>query len=160
MIGKVRCLRRVSGLLLAAMLGASACTVAVEGAPSAITPERRGPAGTVPTGLERYYGQALYWGDCRPFATMSHQRGLYRSKDLECTQVEVPLDYADPDGRTISLAVLRRPAGDPERRIGVLLINPGGPGASGMEAAAALSAEIEKTSIGERFDFVGFDPRG
>src|SRR5690606_39677811 len=78
---------------------------------------------------------------------------------LECAQVEVPLDYAKPQDATIKLGVLRRPA-EGGQRIGSLLINPGGPGASGMSAAAYLADTVSRTELGERFDLVGFDPRG
>ena len=71
----------------------------------------------------------------------------------------VPLDHDDPDGATIDIAVARVPATDPDERIGSLVFNPGGPGGSGIDfvssAAVAVPAEIS-----ERFDLVGFDPRG
>ncbi|HEY8374389.1 MAG TPA: alpha/beta fold hydrolase, partial [Pseudonocardiaceae bacterium] len=122
--------------------------------------ERRGPAGAVPAGLERFYGQTLAWGSCESYATTGEDLAAFRGEGLQCARVEVPLDYADPGGRTISLGLLRRPAGDPERRIGVLLINPGGPGASGMSAAANLASAVAGNELGQRFDLVGFDPRG
>src|SRR5690349_16197445 len=56
---------------------------------------------------------------------------------FECGALTVPLDYDDPSGPTIDVAVLRIPAADPDERIGVLLTNPGGPGASGIDFAAA-----------------------
>ncbi|CAN5206546.1 alpha/beta hydrolase [soil metagenome] len=76
----------------------------------------------------------------------------------ECTTVEVPLDYADPGGERIGVAVRRVPAGDPDQRIGSLLVNPGGPGASGTEFVAG--GLLFDASITRRFDVVGFDPRG
>ena len=64
----------------------------------------------------------------------------------ECATLAVPLDYAAPDGRTIDVALFRVRALDPERRIGSLLVNPGGPGASGVDfarqAAFALPESI------------------
>ena len=71
----------------------------------------------------------------------------------------VPLDHDDPDGPTIDVAVVRHAAEDPERRIGPLLINPGGPGAAGIEYAY-YGELIFDEEIVERFDIVGFDPRG
>src|SRR5215468_8495580 len=59
-----------------------------------------------------------------------------------------------------SLGLLRRPASVAGHRIGSLLVNPGGPGASGMVAVATLSKQIDESELGERFDLVGFDPRG
>ncbi len=78
---------------------------------------------------------------------------------FECGRVTVPLDYAKPAGRQIRIALIRLPAADPARRIGSLFVNPGGPGASGVDflrsAAGALSPALRA-----RFDVVGFDPRG
>lgn len=77
---------------------------------------------------------------------------------LECGAVTVPVDYTDPSIGTLDLALVRRPARDPARRIGSLLVNPGGPGASGVRRVRrgfTISAEVA-----ERFDIVGFDPRG
>ncbi|MEU6155507.1 alpha/beta hydrolase [Actinosynnema sp. NPDC047251] len=121
--------------------------------------EQRGPAGTVPAGLDRFYGQQLGWQDCAEYATTGTTRTQYKNKkDIECARLEVPLDYTKPDGQTIRIGLLRRQAtGD---RIGSLVINPGGPGASGMSAAASLSAQVGKSDLGTRFDLVGFDPRG
>jgi pimeloyl-ACP methyl ester carboxylesterase len=73
--------------------------------------------------------------------------------------LRVPRDYAHPKGKTIEVALLRMPATDPSRRIGSLLMNPGGPGAPGtqfvQQAAPAFPAELRA-----RFDIIGFDPRG
>ncbi len=72
----------------------------------------------------------------------------------ECTTAEVPLSYRDPAGPRIELALGRLPAGDPARRIGTLFWNPGGPGGPGRIPPAFTEA------LHERFDIVGFDPRG
>ncbi|MFC7341949.1 alpha/beta hydrolase [Saccharopolyspora griseoalba] len=122
--------------------------------------ESNGPVGPVPQGLERFYGQQLRWGPCAGFATSESDRAAYRSPTLECTRLEVPLDYSNPQGRTINIGVLRSRAIDQERKIGSLTVNPGGPGASGMSAAASLSQALDQTELGQRFDLVGFDPRG
>lgn len=77
---------------------------------------------------------------------------------FDCAAVTVPVDYAQPNGSTLDLAVIRRPAGDPGRRIGTLVMNPGGPGASGVRRVRrgfTVSPEVAA-----RFDIVGFDPRG
>ncbi len=122
--------------------------------------ERDGPAGPVPAGLEKFYGQQLAWGPCADYATNDSDRAAYQDPHLECARLTVPLDYADPQGRTITLGLLRSPASDPQQRIGSLLMNPGGPGASGMSAAAGLTSQVNSGELGERFDLVGFDPRG
>ncbi|SHL49224.1 alpha/beta hydrolase fold [Pseudonocardia thermophila] len=110
--------------------------------------------GPAPPALERFYAQQLAWGPCDGFASTPDEAQLYADPALECARMEVPLDYAQPDGRTAQIAVLRRATDRP--RIGSLVINPGGPGGSGVQAAAVMSA----TFGGGPFDVVGFDPRG
>jgi pimeloyl-ACP methyl ester carboxylesterase len=72
--------------------------------------------------------------------------------------VEVPVGYQDPAGPTLELALVKNPADRPDQRIGTLLVNPGGPGASGVRRVAN-GFEISP-EVGDRFDIVGFDPRG
>jgi pimeloyl-ACP methyl ester carboxylesterase len=78
---------------------------------------------------------------------------------IECATFAVPLDYAKPDGDTIELSLIRIKARDQGRRLGVLMANPGGPGASANDFmrvwGSLLSGEIR-----DRFDLVSFDPRG
>jgi len=95
--------------------------------------------------LERFYTQELDWSRCGKF---------------DCAYLQVPLDYSRPNGKTARLAVLRQKASEPSERIGSLVVNPGGPGGSGTKLAASLSREMRGTPLGERFDLVGFDPRG
>ena len=75
-----------------------------------------------------------------------------------CATLAVPIDHDDPDAGTIDLAVGMLPAGDPSRRIGYLLVNPGGPGA-GMDGFLDSGAGLSRHLL-ERFDLVGWDPRG
>lgn len=85
----------------------------------------------------------LDWSDC--------------GDGFECAKLSVPLDYGKPDGEHIQIGVVRLPAtGD---RIGSLVVNPGGPGASGISYARAARLIVSK-KVRERFDVVGFDPRG
>ncbi|MGQ0802797.1 MAG: alpha/beta hydrolase [Actinomycetota bacterium] len=77
----------------------------------------------------------------------------------ECATLTVPLDYDDPDGETIEVALIRVPATDPGEKIGSLLVNPGGPGASGVDFVAN-NGFFFPDELRERFDIVGFDPRG
>jgi pimeloyl-ACP methyl ester carboxylesterase len=79
---------------------------------------------------------------------------------FECGTVQVPLDYADPNGATISIALARLPAGDPAHRIGSLFLNPGGPGGSGVDFVLGFGPFLYTQSVRDRFDLVGFDPRG
>ncbi|WP_245848870.1 alpha/beta hydrolase [Lentzea kentuckyensis] len=75
----------------------------------------------------------------------------------ECGALSVPLDWAKPWGRRIDVAVARHKATDPARRIGVLMVDPGGPG--GSAAAFALS-RLFSPELRARFDIVGIDSRG
>src|SRR3712207_3561204 len=59
---------------------------------------------------------------------------------FQCATVEAPLDYGNPGGDKVSLAVVRLPAGQPDRKIGSLFINPGGPGGSGVDIARGIAA--------------------
>ena len=78
---------------------------------------------------------------------------------LEEGRLEVPIDYADPDGDTFSLYLVRHLADDPDARIGSLLVNPGGPGFGGT--ILAESAEfIYSPDLLDNFDIVAWDPRG
>jgi pimeloyl-ACP methyl ester carboxylesterase len=79
---------------------------------------------------------------------------------LECSELEVPVDYAQTDGEKITLALIRMPSTS-ENKLGALLLNPGGPGGSGVELVESLS-EIDTIpdSILEAYDIVSFDPRG
>ncbi|MFF7456563.1 alpha/beta hydrolase [Kitasatospora sp. NPDC008115] len=99
--------------------------------------------------LQPYAQQELRWERC-------DADGPAR---FECAKVTVPLDYADPAGRTIDIAISRIRAGSAKQRHGALLMNPGGPGVSGL----GLPVEIQpllSAGVRDRFDLVGFDPRG
>jgi pimeloyl-ACP methyl ester carboxylesterase len=90
------------------------------------------------------------WGPCdEPDAT----------DPAECAVLEVPLDHADPSGPTIELALARIPAGTSDRA-GVVLLNPGGPGASGVDMVLQGSSTLQFELGAESFDLIGFDPRG
>lgn len=75
---------------------------------------------------------------------------------VECATLRVPVDHDRPAGPTVDLRLARRPATDPDRRIGTLLVHPGGPGASGTSAVTWRAL----APLGERFDLVGWDQRG
>ncbi|MFI6485559.1 alpha/beta hydrolase [Nonomuraea sp. NPDC050663] len=77
--------------------------------------------------------------------------------DMECSTLAVPLDHARPQGEQLELAITRLPAGGD--RIGSLVVNPGGPGVSGLDYARAARSIVSEPIL-ERFDIVGFDPRG
>ncbi|MGI5128576.1 alpha/beta hydrolase [Pseudonocardia sp. CA-107938] len=143
---------RASTRRAVAALCAATGAVAVAACGAAAPPTSPAP---VPPGLERFYAQQLAWGPCDSFAPTPEDAPLYADGSLQCARLEVPLDYAAPGGRTAQIAVLRHRTDDP-RRIGSLVLNPGGPGGSGTQAAAAMSRGLGDGP----FDVVGFDPRG
>jgi pimeloyl-ACP methyl ester carboxylesterase len=100
-----------------------------------------------PTTIVGYYAQKLSWQAC--------------DKGFDCARLWVPYDYAHPAGPAFSLPVIKLPAsGSKKQRIGALVINPGGPGGSGVQyALGARSGEFSQAVL-NRFDIVGFDPRG
>jgi pimeloyl-ACP methyl ester carboxylesterase len=79
---------------------------------------------------------------------------------FECGTVQVPLDYDNPNGAAISISLVRLPAGDPSQKIGSLFLNPGGPGGSGVDFALSTAPYLYTQEVRDRFDIVGFDPRG
>ena len=84
------------------------------------------------------------------------------SRAFECAFLEVPADYRDPDTGSLSIALNVHRARRPDERIGYLLVNPGGPGGSGLELVEAIRSGFSPFAMElvERFDIVGFDPRG
>jgi pimeloyl-ACP methyl ester carboxylesterase len=86
----------------------------------------------------------LTWNDC--------------GDGFQCASATVPLDYDAPRGRTIEIALIRRPALDQTRRIGSLFVNPGGPGLSGVQFVR--DAPPPTFQLFAQFDVVGFDSRG
>lgn len=92
---------------------------------------------------------SLHWTSCGAGATDGAQ----------CARLTVPLDWSNPTGPTISLALSRVRAADPGKRIGTLLINPGGPGGAGAQLVAS-NVEVFPQQMRDEFDIVGFDPRG
>ena len=99
----------------------------------------------LPSTPPAYYAQHLAWQPCE--------------NGFQCARLLVPFDYARPGGPRFSLPVIKLPATDPARRVGDLVVNPGGPGGSGVQYALAARGEFP-SAVRARFDVVGFDPRG
>jgi pimeloyl-ACP methyl ester carboxylesterase len=138
MIAMWRAGRLGSVLLAIFLISANACPVALASPEGESIPQ---------------YGQPPQWGSCARF--IGSVPGI---PTAQCGTVEVPVDYTKPEGAQAQLAVIRIPAsGD---RIGVLEINPGGPGASAVDTVATMGAQLADTDILRRFDLVGVDPRG
>lgn len=79
---------------------------------------------------------------------------------FQCATLTAPLDYTRPEAKTVEIALIRLPATDPVRRIGSLVVNPGGPGGSGIEFVREAADFVFGDEVRARFDIVGFDPRG
>ncbi|MGW7056414.1 alpha/beta hydrolase [Streptomyces sp. NPDC054887] len=106
--------------------------------------------------------QKLSWTQC-PAPSAAEGGGpspspLPGGAEWQCAFMDVPRDYAQPDGETIELALVRAKARDPENRIGSLVFNFGGPGGSGVTGLPSLAADYER--LRSRYDLVSFDPRG
>src|SRR5215208_1560989 len=98
-------------------------------------------------------GSPIEWTQCKP--ALSDKTRL--PAGAECGMLSVPVDYSKPDGDVAQIAMIRFKATG--QKIGSLVVNPGGPGESGVEAAASMAPTLPQ-SVRERFDLVGFDPRG
>lgn len=149
-------------LALAALAAAAAmtagCTSAQPGSPGPSgSPRPSAPASVTPfplpaaplpepPSLAGYYAQRLDWVPCE-----GH---------FECAWLVVPVSYASPDGKRFALPVIRLPAAGPGQRIGALVVNPGGPGGSGLQYALQARNGEFTPAVLDRFDIVGFDPRG
>ncbi|MFM9366898.1 alpha/beta hydrolase [Streptomyces sp. Da 82-17] len=97
-------------------------------------------------------GQRLDWGRCEPTDAGAPGEGW------ECATMKAPLDHAEPGGRTLDVALIRKQATDKDKRIGSLLFNFGGPGGSGVAGLPASASAFE--NLNSRYDLVSFDPRG
>lgn len=93
--------------------------------------------------LRGFVAEPLDWSDCDGF---------------ECATLEVPLDYGDAEGERIEIAVIRLPTSSSDR-IGSVVVNPGGPGGSGVDYLRIAAVQLPPELL-TRFDLVSFDPRG
>ncbi|MFC0601924.1 alpha/beta hydrolase [Streptomyces palmae] len=142
-----RTLRSTGGMLAAAALLVTGCSSDdgdEERQPS------HPPSATAPpaAALKRYYEQKLSWHACGP-------------ADFECATLKAPLDYRHPDpDEDLSLAVSRKKATGPGRRVGSLLVNPGGPGGSAIGYLHDYAGIGYPAAVRARYDVVALDPRG
>lgn len=128
--------------LLAAVAGVIALVLSACSAPAPMLQ----PTGTTQTpsaaGVEEFYDQRAEWTSC--------------GRDFECAAVEVPIDYTDPEGGSIEIQLKKYALPGAE---GMVLINPGGPGGSGIETVE-LAAHVFTSTLRSHVAIVGFDPRG
>lgn len=148
----------VGALVLVAVVVAVSVAVVLTRA-STQSSAARPPSGLDPA-LEQFVDQDLRWGPCAPFAGTVADEAVFAEARYDCTHLEVPLDYANPGGTTARIALLRQRALDQSRRIGSLFTDPGGPGGSGTSFLPTLSQLIGTGEVAQRFDLIGFDPRG
>lgn len=145
---------KTPGLLLAVVLAAACSGPPAAGGRDPV-PSRSASAPSAPSATASaaasapaspaYYRQRLAWQAC--------------DGGFSCATMRVPLDYARPTGRQVGIAVIRLPASGPGGRIGSLVINPGGPGGSGVDYGR-YARYLFPAKVRARFDVVGFDPRG
>ncbi|WP_228973196.1 alpha/beta hydrolase [Streptomyces sp. DH12] len=142
-----RTTRRQALVTTLAVLGSAplaACTASDPGPDRPTTSAAADPA-TRPE-LEPFYDQKLTWTACG---------------DLQCADLTVPMDYEHPgNGRTFVLPVAKARTAEADRRIGSLVLNPGGPGSPGVRSLQDGIAESISATVRDRFDIVSFDPRG
>lgn len=139
-----RRLFRTSALaLVTAALMISGCTSG-SSSPSASA----AGGGTAPSdALRPYYEQQLKWRPC----------GV---SGFDCATMKAPLDYAEPAGDSIKLAVARKKATGPGKRLGTLQVNPGGPGGSAVDYLQGYAGIGYPAPVRARYDMVAVDPRG
>jgi pimeloyl-ACP methyl ester carboxylesterase len=101
-------------------------------------------AAAAPAELRSFYSQQVDWTPCE--------------NDFQCAKVKVPLDYSKPDGQSVEIAVIKLPTKAAKK--GSLLVNPGGPGASGYDYVRDAGATNISDKVRANYDIVGFDPRG
>lgn len=149
-------LLRTSGTVAAAAVLLISASAAGRATPAAAPAHDRDITGGYLAGadaarsLSPYYGQQLRWHSCGSGAT-----------GFECATMRVPLDYAMPRGGEIKLALSRQKAtGARSRRLGSLLVNPGGPGGSAIDYLQRYAAKNYPASVRARYDLVAMDPRG
>ncbi|MFI6702716.1 alpha/beta hydrolase [Streptomyces sp. NPDC050509] len=146
-----RRLFRISATALAAagllVSGCSAGGSPSEASASDSSSSSSGSGSAGPAALKRYYEQKLTWRGC----------GV---PDFQCATMKAPLDYTKPGGTEIDLAVARKKATGPGKRLGSLMVNPGGPGGSAVGYLQAYAGIGYPAPVRAQYDMVAIDPRG
>ena len=139
--------QRRSGPWVALTLVVAATLVAACGGAAVVSPTASPTSTATVTG-------SIEWQSCKDDPIVGNH------PEIRCASITVPLDYADPSGPTTEIALAILPAADQEGRVGPLLLNFGGPGASGIDILSDNGRAIVPAEIGNRFDLVTWDPRG
>ncbi|QNK82875.1 alpha/beta hydrolase [Nakamurella sp. PAMC28650] len=124
----------------------AALVITTSAATTSASPTMASPASVPPASGSTPEGIA--WAKCK---------GL--GDKFQCARVNVPMDWSQPDGKQIELAVIRHLASRPDVRIGSMFVNPGGPGQSGVDLVRNSADDFDEWG-GGRFDVVSWDPRG
>ncbi len=137
--------RRRSRAAIAVVVGVIALLVGCSVPAPMVQPGGGGGGGAAPEGLEEFYSQEVEWSEC--------------GGSFDCATVTVPMNYADPTGETIEIAVKRFNHTEDGDAVATMFINPGGPGGSGIEMVESATSYFSATLL-RSLDIVGFDPRG
>lgn len=133
---------------MALVLAVASCSLfgGGDGGPKNASPGQNDPAiaAAAPAELRSFYSQQVDWTPCE--------------SNFSCAKIKVPLDYAKPDGDRIEIAAIKLSTKGSKK--GSLLVNPGGPGASGYEFVKDAAATNISEKVRSNYDIVGFDPRG
>jgi pimeloyl-ACP methyl ester carboxylesterase len=162
--------RSVAVLLAIPMLVLAGCSSVIVGTAAPVgtvqqstttSGSRPTDTGPAPAGLAKFYSQQLKWQACADYAQTETDRQTYGTPGLQCARMTVPASYDEPDGGDATVGVLKsKTTGDHSEHLGSVVFNPGGPGGSGMSTVATFAAYGLAADLRERFDLVGFDPRG
>jgi len=127
------------------LVGLSACSSGTAGPESTNAPQ----SSVTPTSIAPAIGGTLTWKSCSDDSV----------DPLKCAQLKVPYDYDNPSVGQFTLKIVKRPANVRTKRIGTMLVNPGGPGFGGSFLATNADSYFSKNLM-DSFDIVGWDPRG
>lgn len=152
--------RRLLVVAVAPLLAVTACTASTPG-----TGTRSTSASSVPPAASTATATAsptIAFSECSTLFDLNAiglpQRTL-KNVTVTCGKVPVPLDYDNPASATIDIEVLKVHDNRQPKKIGPLLMNPGGPGAGGLTLPLELLPTLSDTIL-NNFDLIGFDPRG
>ena len=137
-------MKRLAAVGTAMALGLAGCSSPTADSPSsASNAPKPAPNTSAPEGLETFYTQSLDWEKC--------------GSVIECATIQVPMDYDNPEGESIELALNRRAVDGATRNI---LVNPGGPGGSGLDMVSSTVPSMFCDDLQRAYNVIGFDPRG
>lgn len=153
---------RPMALLLGVLLIASSCDDGSAKVKNGTTPQ----APSADSGSDAYsssrHAPKIRAADCTRLATVfeTSTQDVIATSRMRCATLGVPVDHAKPSGKQITIAFARLAATGPRsQRLGALMVNPGGPGGSGIEFLAQAGEQFPE-ELTKRFDIVAFDPRG